>query len=213
MSKFSIKDTTLRGIADAIREKDGTTDEILVSDMATKIKNISTTEEKPYIDTSTISDWSYYNYNGTRSETFKNLDTSNGRNFNRMCYNANNLVLGGELFCEKAEDLQYAFHSCSNMTDLILHLNSAKTSIMANAFINAYSLTNLTIYGTIKVDSNNLNLAYSNLSTESLTTVVNAFESNAEEAETYTVYFGSKNIAKLTDEQTQTVTAKNIKLT
>lgn len=40
MSKYVIEDTTLVSIGNAIREKDGTTDKILVSELANKIKNI-----------------------------------------------------------------------------------------------------------------------------------------------------------------------------
>jgi hypothetical protein len=40
MSKYVIEDTTLVSIGDAIREKDGSTDKILVSELANKIKNI-----------------------------------------------------------------------------------------------------------------------------------------------------------------------------
>jgi hypothetical protein len=42
MSKYSIDSTTLTGIADAIRAKDGSSSPIVVSDFATKIANIST---------------------------------------------------------------------------------------------------------------------------------------------------------------------------
>ena len=37
MSKYVIDDSTLSAIGDAVREKDGTTDKILVSDLATRI--------------------------------------------------------------------------------------------------------------------------------------------------------------------------------
>jgi hypothetical protein len=40
MSKYVINESTLTSIGDAIREKDGSTEKILVSELATKIKNI-----------------------------------------------------------------------------------------------------------------------------------------------------------------------------
>lgn len=40
MSKYVIEDTTLIAIGDAIREKDGSTEQILVSELANKIKDI-----------------------------------------------------------------------------------------------------------------------------------------------------------------------------
>lgn len=45
MAEYLIKDTTLSNIADAIRDKTGKTDEILVSNMATEIAEISTGAE------------------------------------------------------------------------------------------------------------------------------------------------------------------------
>lgn len=164
----------------------------------------------PYLNTSSITDWSYYNYNGTRSETIKNLETSGGRLFHRMCYNAGSLVSGGELDCRKAEDLVYAYYKCFSMTDLILHFNSTRTSIMSNAFIQANSLEHLTIYGTIKVDSDDFNLAYCPLSVESLMSVINAIEDNTGEETTHTVLLGSGNLEKLTQEQKDILMNKNI---
>lgn len=41
MAKYSIEDTTLRGIADAIRSKTGGTDDIVVANMATTIASLS----------------------------------------------------------------------------------------------------------------------------------------------------------------------------
>lgn len=42
MGDYLIKDTTLTDIADAVRAKTGITDQILVSELATKIQNITT---------------------------------------------------------------------------------------------------------------------------------------------------------------------------
>lgn len=165
----------------------------------------------PFINTTSVTDWSYYNYYGARSETIKNLDTSNGRSFSRFCYFAQNLIDGGEIYAQKSEDFTYAWGECRSMTDLILHLNSTKSSTMKNAFFRVSQLVNLTIYGTIKVDSDDLNFAYcGTLTVESLMSIIDAIEDNTGEDKKYTVTFGSANLAKLTAEQKDTLTAKNI---
>lgn len=89
MSEFMIQETTLKGIADAIREKNKTTDEIAVADMPAKIKEVP----HGMLDTSLITDWSRYCRYGSRHETVDYIDTSNGTIFTSMFENFTSLGL------------------------------------------------------------------------------------------------------------------------
>jgi hypothetical protein len=46
---------------------------------------------KPYLDTSTITDFSYFCYGGHRIDTLKYVDTSNGQTFTGMFYNTDDI--------------------------------------------------------------------------------------------------------------------------
>lgn len=94
--------------------------------------------------------------------------------------------------------------------------NSLKTStkilISENHFGIAPPLENINIEGTIKVDSNHLNLSrYPNLTINSLMSFINSFEDNTDDTQ-YTVTLGTTNLAKLTPEQIAIATSKNILL-
>lgn len=109
MSEFMIQETTLKGIADAIREKNKTTDEIAVADMPAKIKEV------PFgmLDTSQITDWSNYCSGGKRINTISSLDTSNGKLFDSFCSSAKGLTEVANFDTSKAESLAYCFNECS----------------------------------------------------------------------------------------------------
>lgn len=64
MSNYLIKGETLTNIADAIREKTGKTDAIAVTDMATKIGDISATIEVTELPTANINTNAVYSMNG-----------------------------------------------------------------------------------------------------------------------------------------------------
>jgi hypothetical protein len=105
------------------------------------------------------------------------------------------------------------FRQCLSVTKIEkIKVNSIKTSAMANMFVSANSLEEIEIEGTIKVDSNDLNLmSCSKLTVASMLSILNALEDNTGGTQ-YTVHFGSTNLAKLTDEQQTIATNKNIKL-
>ena len=54
MGYYAINETTLQDVANAIREKDGTSESIVVSDMADKIKDMQFVPKKPYVDSKCI---------------------------------------------------------------------------------------------------------------------------------------------------------------
>ena len=218
MADVIIQDTTLRDIAEAVRVRNGTAEKIPVSDIARQIREGTEIEDcENHIVSSTITDWSYYCNNGARLHTLPFIDTSNGTNFNSMCYNASggwgNNLFDIELNCTKAETMTYAFYG-SKARKITLHFNewSMTSTKLASAFRNASEVTEITITGKIFVNSNDLNLAYcSKLTVESLVNILDALIDN-EGYEKFTVYFGSTNLAKLTTEQKEIAGIKNITL-
>ena len=208
MAEYMIQDTTLINIANAIREKNKTVGEIAVADMPAKIR------ENPFgmLDTSTIVFWNRYNYGGDRNETLSFLDTSNGEYFEQFCYNALGLSEQPvEMHCEKAIVLDNAFAFCSDLISLKLHFSVMSTQGLITTFRNMNNLENLTITGKIKVDSNDLNLAYSSkLTKESIVNLLNALEDNTDEETQYYIALGSTNIGKLTAEEIQIATDYNL---
>lgn len=84
MAEYLIQDTTLTGIADAIRERNKTTDEIAVADMPAKIKELP----PGMLDTSTVTNWKGWFRNSERTDTIPYIDTSNGVFFDEMFQNA-----------------------------------------------------------------------------------------------------------------------------
>ena len=109
----------------------------------------------------------------------------------------------------KAKTFANAFEGCQRLVKLEIDMSSA--TAYQNAFKNTTALTDLTI-GSVKICDNLFALDTSpSLTVESLVGVLNAFQDNSG-GTTYTVYLGSANLAKLTDEQKQIAIAKNILL-
>ena len=119
--------------------------------------------------------------------TVHSIDTSNTTNFQHFCYYSSIVTIEAELDFSKATNVNLAF-------------------------LNAKSLKNIK-FRAIRVFDNNLNFSYSsNLTAESLLSILNALSDNSELATTYTVHLGSANIAKLTFEQLSIAYDKNIDL-
>lgn len=143
------------------------------------------------------------------------LNTSNGVDFSSMFSSATHIVTIEKLDLTKAEDISYLFRKCYALKTLKgLKFNGMLTSKMsANPFYQCSKLENITIEGTIKVDSNDLKLAdCSKLTVDSMLSILNSLEDNTGESTQYTVTFGSSNVANLTDEQIDIALSKNINL-
>lgn len=170
-------------------------------------------------DTSKAESLSYCFENCPKLQNAPILNTPVCALFNHMYYKCSALVNGGTYDMRsvpKASGIlyvQYMFAACSSMTNVSIKTDSLRSSNMVRMFYQCSALTDLTIEGTIKVDDNNLNVAYSpKLTVESLLSVLNALEDNTGESTQYTVYLGSSNLVKLTQEQRNIATNKNIKL-
>lgn len=174
-------------------------------------------KRKPYIDSSKITDFSRICYNQRLSiKEVAKLDTSNGENFDYAFYGcrADEYKTFPKLDWTKCTSATQAFRQCQ-FTETIeeIKFSTVKTSAFNNTFVNMNTLENITISGKIKVDSNSLNFSMCpKITAESIMSIINALEDNTGEETTYTVYFGSDNLAKLSEEQKKVALDKNIDL-
>lgn len=168
----------------------------------------------PAFDTSKNTNFSSFAYHCLGLTEIPSLNTSNGIQFDSMYANCTSIVTIGKLDLTKAESISNLFRNDYDLKTLAgLTFNSMPTTKLANIFYRDTKLKNITITGTIKVDSNDLNLAHCpNLTVDSMLSILNSLEDNTGETTRYTVYFGSTNLAKLTDEQKAIAENKNISL-
>lgn len=175
--------------------------------------NVHDLEYIPPLNTSNGTDFYQTFYRLVCLTEFPSIDTSKGTNF-YQCWYGDAVTTFPEFNLTSATNLKEAFRQCSKaVTFTNLIFDSAPTNVMTNMFQSVSQLENITITGTIKVNSNNLSFANSpKLTVESMLSVLNALEDNTGEGTRYTVYFGSTNLAKLTDEQKAIAENKNISL-
>lgn len=187
------------------------------------------TEFDPPIDTSNGEDFSYFFNMCELLQNAPLLNTSKGKNFHYMYYNCKNLKDGGVIDMTNADNedydvASYMFGYCKKLEKLKIKVNGLLTSKMGRMFyLGEYSdtFTDFEIECTIdengvkhgiKVDDNGFTMIYhTNLSVDSLLSILNALEDNTGEATTYSVFLGD-NLNKLTAEQKQIAYKKNINL-
>lgn len=147
------------------------------------------------------------------------LNTSNGTNFGSMFFACYSLTTIPELDLSNGTNFKTMFSYCRKLKTIEkLIFNSAETSNMQGMFDSDFIhssflvLENIVIEGTIKVNSNDLNLSdCPKLTVDSLMFFINSFEDNTDDIQ-YTVTLGTTNLAKLTPEQIAIATSKNILL-
>lgn len=179
----------------------------------------------PHINTSKGENFSYMCKQAYHLYRFPELDLSNGKLFTEMFYGCYWITSLPTLNLSKAEDCTNIFYDCFSLVSIEkIICSSLKTSALKGAFdmrtrqdtfesIHYTALEHITIEGTIKVDSNDLNLSKCNkLTVDSLMSFINAFEDNTGEETQYTVTIGATNLAKLSAEQIAVATNKNILL-
>ena len=153
--KYLIEETTLTGIADAVRGKNGTTDLIPVSNLATEISNLSTGGSAQF-EPVKITDMSYIDYNGVRDNFFTTYSNyfkyRNVSNYYQAFYGASNIedLSGLEIIYRNTETLcpsmWFMFYNCSNLKQLPSIIKSVestapiKPSETKGMFQNCYNL-------------------------------------------------------------------------
>ena len=150
MAEYLIQDTTLTGIADAIREKTGGTDPVAVSDMAGKIAEIKAGGGN--IDA--LIDRSITEISSSYAKTIGNSAFQECSNLTTVDFPAVTSI-GGYAFqgCSSLITVDfpavtsigtYAFQDCSNLTTVDF---PAVTSITSSAFRTCSSLKSLLLRG------------------------------------------------------------------
>lgn len=84
MSRYSIFDSTIKTLFDKIRAKTGKTEKMSFTEAGEAVDSIKSADAKPYIDTSQITDFSYFFYRGARKEMADRVDTSSGTKFDYL---------------------------------------------------------------------------------------------------------------------------------
>ena len=169
----------------------------------------------PNIDTSNGTNFSYMFRNCRSLHTVQGLDTRNGADFSSMFYQCRALTSVPNIDTSNGTNFSYMFYDCTALTSVPkLNLSSIiSSSNMNGMFISCKALENVTFEGTIKITANiSVFSSCPNLTVDSLMSFINALSDNTGVATTYTVIIGSTNLAKLTQEQIDIATAKNITL-
>lgn len=129
-----------------------------------------------------------------------------------ICYGCADLITVVGLDLSGGGTAAGAFNGCTKLTYIHKLVLPPKSSLCTNMFNKCSALVRVIAEGSIKIDTNAFKMNYSNeLTVESMMSFINAFEDNTG-GTTYTVYFGSANIAKLSEEQKLIAYNKNITL-
>lgn len=213
MSKYSTPKELFTAICDSIRNKTGKTELINHEDIPAEIDSIvGSSTTKPYIDSSKITIWNNFFKDNANSIVLDSADFSGGTSFSHTFDGFDSVEIIPPLVMRKGTNFSSCFYSAYVTEIQEIVLNGAKTSYMQGMFEGCYILERIKITGSIKVNSNTFNISdCESLDTESLLSFLNAFEDNTG-GTTYTVYFGATNLAKLTAEEQQIATDKNITL-
>lgn len=146
MSKYVINESTLTSIGDAIRAKGGTTDKILVSDLATAITNLPTGGsgggDLPEAIECKLDYWNYGGHNTwliDLKKPIKVVDTSTASAY-QFFTNARNVTDASHMTFVTPNGFGYrAFDGCSNMTALpkVYFTSPYNTQMNTHSFFNS----------------------------------------------------------------------------
>ena len=192
-------------IANAIRGKKGTTDQIKPINMAEEITNLTSgggRSLKALLDATRSCYFLFNQYKGTSvNGLISYSDTSNVTNMSHMFYYCSSLTTIPQLNTSKVKIMDGMFYNCSSLTT-VPQLDVSSVTDMSNMFKKCSSLKSILMTG-IKAY---LNISDSTKFEESdLVTILNNL---ATVTSTKTLTMGSTNLAKLTDEEKAIATNK-----
>lgn len=146
MADYFIDDSTLTGIADAIRTKSGSNDEILVSDMANTIENMELLVDYENTKATSVVDYAFYGFDRLKSASFPNV-TSIGNSAFYNCFKLKQINLPNVTSIGKSAFNSYKYTGVLEVySNLIENMNfPLVTSIGENAFSNCVHLKNIQI--------------------------------------------------------------------
>lgn len=192
-------------IANAIRGKKGTTDQIKPINMADEIMNLTSgggRSLKALLDATKSCYYLFNQYKGTSvNGLISYSDTSNVTNMSHMFYRCSSLTTIPQLDTSKVKIMDGMFYNCSSLTT-VPQLDVSSVTDMSNIFKNCSSLKSILMTGINAY----LNISAStNFEKSDLVTILNNL---ATVTSTKTLTMGSTNLAKLTDEEKAIATNK-----
>lgn len=161
--------TYLTGIADAIREKKGTTDPINAQDFASEISSISTggggTGDNPLqalVDGKGAKGGHYLctQYQGTSIDFLSNIDFSNTTDMSYMFYYCQNITTIPTLDFSKVTDLNHLCSYANRLTTTPLIFDTSSATNMSAMFEYCTSIETIPTFNTSRVT--NLGYVFSN---------------------------------------------------
>lgn len=213
-------------IANAIREKSGSTEQMQPINMADNITAIKTSSLKTLLDATQSTYYLFYKYSGTNVDELINYDdTSNVLKMDWMFNDCNNLTSAPLLNTAKVTSIRAMFYGCYNLENVPLY-DTSNVKDMNSTFAMCRKLTTIPNLDVSKVTT--FNSVFSQCSylksilmhgmkvsfdispstrfeKSDLVTILNNL---AVVTTTQTLKMGTTNLAKLTDEEKAIATNK-----
>lgn len=153
MAKNNNLQDFLTDVANSIRTKTGTTDQINAQDFSNQILNIPSGENtlKNLLDATQSTYCLFSGYKGTSVDNLIQFDdTENVTNMSRIFGNCTNLTTIPLLNTSKVTDMSYMVYSCTNLTT-IPSLDTSNVTDMSNMFSGCNGLTSIPLLNTSNV--------------------------------------------------------------
>lgn len=219
-------DAVFTDIANAIRAKSGTSEQMKPINMADNITAIKTSSLKTLLDATKNTNRLFDGYTGTSVDGLINYDdTSNVLKMEWMFNYCNNLTSAPQLNTAKVTSIRAMFYGCTNLENVPLY-DTSNVKDMNSTFAMCYKLKNIPSMDVSNVTSfNSIFSQCSNLKSILMhgmkvtfdISVSNRFEKSdlvtilnnlAVVTTTQTLKMGATNLAKLTDEEKAIATNK-----
>ena len=205
--KSIVDNEKLTALADAIREKTGSSDSLTIDQMKTAIEGISVgggegNTLKKLLDNTKSTMYLFYNYQGTSvDDFFQYNDTSNVTNMSYMFYNCRKLETIPLLNTSKVTNMDNMLRDCRSLTTIPL-LDTSSVTAMNSAFSSCKALKSFPLLDTSSVT--NINSMFSNCDELETIPLLDMISITDQNNANYIV----SNCKKLTN-----LTLKNIKVT